>query len=89
MKIIRRNKSIRFYKQQSKYYPNLTATGIEAEFYDQSHFIKDFKLITGITPGQYFRENNIFNLFVISSIDKKRTSEKENTKILKIPLVLD
>jgi AraC-like DNA-binding protein len=71
MKIIRLNKSIRYYKERSKHYPNLTATGAEAEFYDQSHFIKDFKQVAGITPGQYFRENNIFNLFVISSIDKK------------------
>jgi len=71
MKIIRLNKSVRYYKKQSKYYPNLTATGIEAEFYDQSHFIKDFKQISGITPGQYFRENNFFNIFLISSIEKK------------------
>jgi AraC-like DNA-binding protein len=71
MKIIRLNKSVRFYKQQSKYYPNLTATGIETEFYDQSHFIKDFKQVAGITHGQYFRENNFFNIFLISSIDEK------------------
>jgi AraC-like DNA-binding protein len=71
MKIIRLNKSVRYYKKQSKYYPNLTATGIEAEFYDQSHFIKDFKQISGVTPGQYFRENNFFNIFLISSIEKK------------------
>jgi AraC-like DNA-binding protein len=71
MKIIRLNKSVRYYKKQSKYYPNLTSTGIEAEFYDQSHFIKDFKQISGVTPGQYFRENNFFNIFLISSIEKK------------------
>jgi len=71
MRIIRLNKSVRYYKKRSKHYPNLTATGIEAEFYDQSHFIKDFKQISGITPGQYFRENNFFNIFLISSIDVK------------------
>ncbi len=71
MKIIRLNKSVKYYKNRSKFYPSLTATGAEAEFYDQSHFIKDFKQVAGITPGQYFRENNFFNIFVISSIDEK------------------
>ncbi|HXK49917.1 MAG TPA: helix-turn-helix domain-containing protein [Clostridiales bacterium] len=71
MKIIRLNKSVKYYKNRSKHYPNLTATGAEAEFYDQSHFIKDFKQMSGITPGQYFRENNFFNIFLVSSIDEK------------------
>lgn len=71
MKIIRLNKSVKYYKNRSKHYPNLTATGAEAEFYDQSHFIKDFRQMAGITPGQYFRENNFFNIFLVSSIDEK------------------
>jgi AraC-like DNA-binding protein len=71
MRIIRLNKSVRYFKRHSKYLPNLTATGIEAEFYDQSHFIKDFRQVSGVTPGQYFKENNFFNIFIISSIDKK------------------
>jgi len=71
MKIMRLNKTVKFYKTGMKSYPNLTESGAEAEFYDQSHFIKDFRQVAGITPGQYFRENNIFNIFVISSIDKK------------------
>lgn len=31
----------------------LTAIGLEAGYYDQSHFIREFKSYTGITPRQY------------------------------------
>ena len=33
---------------------SLTALGYEAGFYDQSHFIKEFKAFTGDTPDQFF-----------------------------------
>lgn len=36
----------------------------ECEFYDQSHFIKDFKEFTGRTPQQYLAENNGLANFV-------------------------
>ncbi len=32
---------------------SLTQVGLDAGFYDQSHFIKSFKRITGVTPGAY------------------------------------
>jgi len=32
----------------------------EAGYYDYSHFIKDFKLMTGTTPKQYFSNNEEF-----------------------------
>lgn len=32
---------------------NLTALCLEAGFYDQSHFIKDFKLLTGTAPKRF------------------------------------
>jgi AraC-like DNA-binding protein len=35
--------------------PSLTALGYEAGFYDQAHFIKEFKRFTGDTPEEYFR----------------------------------
>jgi AraC-like DNA-binding protein len=34
--------------------PSLTALAYDAGFYDQSHFIKQFKKFTGDTPEQYF-----------------------------------
>lgn len=36
----------------------------ECEFYDQSHFIKDFKEFTGRTPQQYLAENTILANYV-------------------------
>ena len=36
---------------------NMTRLGLEAGFFDQSHFIKDFKSFTGLTPEQYLKEN--------------------------------
>jgi AraC-like DNA-binding protein len=33
----------------------LTETGYDAGFYDQSHFIKEFKKFTGDTPEDYFK----------------------------------
>jgi AraC-like DNA-binding protein len=32
----------------------LTQTGLQAGYFDQAHFIKDFKSFTGQTPEQYF-----------------------------------
>ncbi len=36
----------------------------ECEFYDQSHFIKDFKEFTGRTPQQYLIENTVLANYV-------------------------
>lgn len=36
----------------------------DCEFYDQSHFIKDFKEFTGRTPQQYLEENTILANYV-------------------------
>lgn len=36
---------------------SLTALAYDADYYDQSHFIKDFKDITGITPKQFYGDN--------------------------------
>lgn len=36
---------------------NMTKLSYESEYYDQSHFIKDFKSMCGMTPKQYFAEN--------------------------------
>lgn len=39
---------------------NLTEIGMEAGYYDQSHFIREFKSYTGMTPKQYRKSNAEF-----------------------------
>jgi AraC-like DNA-binding protein len=34
---------------------NLTTLGLSAGYFDQAHFIKDFRSMTGETPGEYFK----------------------------------
>lgn len=36
---------------------SLSQIGLEAGYYDQSHFIREFKSYTGLTPSQYRRAN--------------------------------
>lgn len=42
-------------------YENLTLTQLAHKigYYDQAHFIKDFKEFSGITPTEYFKQKNI------------------------------
>lgn len=35
-------------------FPNLTAVAHESDYYDQAHFNKDFKELTGLTPKEFF-----------------------------------
>jgi AraC-like DNA-binding protein len=50
----------------NKDFSNFTNVAHEGGFYDQAHFIKDFKELTGLNPRQYFSENlemvKFFNL---------------------------
>jgi AraC-like DNA-binding protein len=39
----------------SRQSPSLTALALDAGYYDQSHFIRDFRAITGATPGHFFQ----------------------------------
>lgn len=41
----------------SKNFTSLTALAYENEYYDQAHFIKDFKDLTGFTPKEFYGEN--------------------------------
>lgn len=51
---------------EKKDFSNFTTVAYEGGFYDQAHFIKDFKYFTGLNPKQYFSENlemvKFFNL---------------------------
>ncbi|AFD07784.1 helix-turn-helix domain-containing protein [Solitalea canadensis] len=38
-------------------YPSLTEASLEAGYFDQSHFIKDFSLFTGQTPKDFFKSS--------------------------------
>jgi methylphosphotriester-DNA--protein-cysteine methyltransferase len=50
----------------NKDFSSFTNVALDGGFYDQAHFIKDFKEITGLNPKQYFSENlemvKFFNL---------------------------
>ncbi|MEL6254310.1 MAG: helix-turn-helix domain-containing protein [Bacteroidota bacterium] len=48
---------VRFLNAIDKYEPSkdcLTGLALDCGYYDQSHFIRDFKAFTGLTPRQYF-----------------------------------
>jgi AraC-like DNA-binding protein len=55
--IFRINKAIRLINEKPEY--DLTGISYLSGYYDQAHFIKDIKKITGISPGQFQRKNTI------------------------------
>jgi len=42
---------------EQKKFTNLTSLAYENGYYDQAHFIKDFKEFTGISPKSFFSDN--------------------------------
>ncbi len=46
----------------------LTSVGYESEYFDQSHFIKDFKDFTGISPKEFYEDQK----FLLSSVLYKK-----------------
>jgi AraC-like DNA-binding protein len=58
-------KLIRFQRALNTIYTtdksNLTSVTYESGYFDQSHFIRDFKAFTGITPSEYIREQHPVN----------------------------
>jgi len=41
----------------NKQFTSLTALAYEGDYYDQAHFIKDFKEFTGLTPKEFYGDN--------------------------------
>lgn len=41
----------------NRHYTSLSALAYEGEYYDQSHFIRDFKEFTGLSPKQFYRDS--------------------------------
>ena len=42
---------------QSNEFSSLTSVAHEIEYYDQAHFIRDFKEFTGLSPKQFYADN--------------------------------
>jgi hypothetical protein len=48
---------------------NLTEIAYENQYFDQSHFIKDFKEFTGVNPKEFYKDTTLALSSVIYSID--------------------
>ena len=48
---------------------NLTSIAYEREYYDQSHFIKDFKEFTGVSPKEFYKDDALMLSLLISRKD--------------------
>ncbi|SCY87639.1 helix-turn-helix transcriptional regulator [Flavobacterium caeni] len=63
-RIVRFNKALQLIADKD--FSTFTSVAHEGGFYDQAHFIRDFKDFTGLNPKQYFSENlemvKFFNL---------------------------
>lgn len=50
---------------EQKQFDNLTSLAMEYGYFDQAHFIKDFKEFTGVTPGQFYADSlRLSSLFI-------------------------
>jgi len=49
-----------------KKFTSLTSLAYENEYYDQAHFIKDFKELTGFTPKEFYGNNLKMTSFFIT-----------------------
>jgi len=47
--------------RESKYFQDYTTMAFDSGYYDQSHFIRDFKAITDLSPKEFF-EKQVLNL---------------------------
>lgn len=56
-RIVRANYALRLLQDNP---PSLTDIASQAGFFDQPHFIHDFKLLCGLTPQEYIRNMSVF-----------------------------
>jgi AraC-like DNA-binding protein len=62
-KIIRLQHTLKNLEQ--KQFNNLASLAVENGYFDQAHFIKDFKEFTGITPKQFYADSlKMSSLFI-------------------------
>lgn len=60
-RIIRLQEALRAMLDRNK---NLTDVGYDSHYYDQAHFIKDFKDFTGVSPREFYNDDD----FILSSL---------------------
>ncbi len=66
---------------------SLTSIGYEADYFDQSHFIRDFKKTMGMVPKQYYQNNDLtfdfynFGRWRLSSFERKVSKEHEQISL--------
>lgn len=56
LRLLRINRSMRLLRPGA----SLAETAQEAGYFDQSHFIRDFKAVCGVTPGAYLQNMSVF-----------------------------
>ena len=56
-KVIRLQTALKMLLDQKS--ENLTSVAYESDYFDQAHFIKDFKEFTGINPGEFINNKNL------------------------------
>ena len=59
LKIVRLQSA--FYQIQTNISKNLTELAYNCGYFDQAHFINDFKMLTGLTPKKCFESNEIYS----------------------------
>jgi AraC-like DNA-binding protein len=64
-KIIALQKSLSLYRFSKAGIKSLTSLALETGYYDQAHFNKEFRLLTNMSPREYFAtENTITDFFI-------------------------
>ena len=56
-KVIRMQSALRLLLNEEEV--SLTSIAYQSEYYDQSHFIKDFKEFTGVSPGEFLGDKSM------------------------------